>query len=60
MEDSNHYFLKEINHPRDMWIKALSSQKLEKTGDLQNKKNNFSNKIKLLMIYLREKDCTSK
>ena len=43
-----------------MWIKALKSQKLEKAGDLQNKNNNFSNKIKLLMIYLKEKDCTSK
>ena len=43
-----------------MWIKAISSQKWEKAGYLQNKKNNFSNKIKLLMNYLREKDCTSK
>ena len=43
-----------------MWIKAISSQKWEKAGDLQNKNNIFSNKIKLLMIYLREKDCTSK
>ena len=43
-----------------MWIKAISSQKWEKAGDLQNKNNNFSNKVKLLINYLREKDCTSK
>ena len=43
-----------------MWIKAISSQKWEKAGYLQNKNNNFSNKIKLLINYLREKDCTSK
>ena len=35
MEDSNNYFLKEINNPRDMRIKVILSQKWEKAGDLQ-------------------------
>ena len=61
MEDfENNYFWKKLIIQDVYGSKQYHHKNEKRAGDLQNnKENNFSNKIKLLTNYLREKDGTS-